>query len=355
MSDRHKVYILVLLQAIFFIHLAECVRLSSCQKDEKCTRLVSCSPLMNILRPRGMTQAEKDVFANRQCGLDPNGRELLYMVYVCCPELGDVLPSKQTCGKTTPVLGFRGAENAELKEYPWMVLLLYENRLSLTWNQRTGCVGSLINSRYVLTAAHCVIGGYLTHNDLVLKSVRLGESHNDSITSVSRWPHLDVEVGHTTVHQGFTSSGGTYHNDIALLRLRIPLRYTKQIQPICLLDADFPLHDLNLQVSGWDPTKSSQSLITSTIKKRNPVDCLIGYTSFRPASQICAGGQRKRDTCAGISGSPLMGIMESGVDEFVFLEGIASYGQQYCYTAGIPGVYTKIDHFLEWIKANLAP
>lgn len=50
-----------------------------------------------------------------------------------------------------------------------------------------------------------------------------------------------------------------------------------------------------------------------------------------------------------------MGIMGSGVDEFVFLAGIASYGQQYCYSAGIPGVYTKIGHFSEWIKANLAP
>lgn len=179
---------------------------------------------MNILRPRGMTQAEKDVFAHRQCGLDPNGHELLHMVYVCCPELGDVLPNKQTCGQTTPVFRDRGAENAELNEYPWMVLLLYENRLSLTWNQRTGCAGSLINSRYVLTAAHCVIGGYLTQNDLVLKSVRLGESSTDCITSESRCPHLDVEVGQATVHQGFTSSGGTYRNDIALLRLQFPVR-----------------------------------------------------------------------------------------------------------------------------------
>nr|NP_001262877.1 uncharacterized protein Dmel_CG18754, isoform C [Drosophila melanogaster]AGB96257.1 uncharacterized protein Dmel_CG18754, isoform C [Drosophila melanogaster] len=296
---------------------------------------------MNILRPRGMTQAEKDVFAHRQCGLDPNGHELLHMVYVCCPELGDVLPNKQTCGQTTPVFRDRGAENAELNEYPWMVLLLYENRLSLI--------------RYVLTAAHCVIGGYLTQNDLVLKSVRLGESTTDCITSESRCPHLDVEVGQTTVHQGFTSSGGTYRNDIALLRLQFPVRYTKKIQPICLLDAEFPLQDLNLQISGWDPTKSSQTLITSTVKERNPADCLNRYPSFRSASQVCAGGQRKGDTCAGISGSPVMGIMGSGVDEFVFLAGIASYGQQYCYSAGIPGVYTKIGHFSEWIKANLAP
>lgn len=187
---------------------------------------------MNILRPRGMTQAEKDVFAHRQCGLDPNGHELLHMVYVCCPELGDVLPNKQTCGQTPPVFRDRGAENAELNEYPWMVLLLYENRLSLTWNQRTGCAGSLINSRYVLTAAHCVIGGYLTQNDLVLKSVRLGESSTDCITSESRCPHLDVEVGQTTVHHGFTSSGGTYRNDIALLRLQFPVRWVAVISTL---------------------------------------------------------------------------------------------------------------------------
>ncbi|EDV53989.2 spaetzle-processing enzyme [Drosophila erecta] len=342
---QSKVFILVLLQGFFLAKLAESVPISSCQKDEKCTRLVRCSPLMNILKPRGMTQAEKDVFAHRQCGLGPNGRELLHRVYVCCPELGDVLPNNQTCGRTTSVLRSPGAENIEINEYPWMGVLLYENRLSFT--------------RYVLTAAHCVTGGYLTRNDLVVKSVRLGEhntSSNPECGGHSCAPqHLQVEVEQVAVHQGFFSSGGTYHYDIALLRLRFPVRYTKRIQPICLPDAGTHLLGLNLRIAGWNPTESSHPLITSTIKERNPHYCSNTYPHFHAASQICAGGQRERDTCAGISGSPLMGIMARGLDQFAFLAGIASYGQQHCYAAGTPAVYTNTGHFLEWIRANLAP
>ncbi|XP_043655828.1 spaetzle-processing enzyme [Drosophila teissieri] len=305
---------------------------------------------MQVLKPRDMTQPEKDVFAHRQCGLDPPGRELVYRVYVCCPELGDVLPGNQTCGQTPPVFRTPSGGHAELNEYPWLALLVYGNRLSLT--------------RYVLTAAHCVTGDYLTHNDLVLKSVRLGE-HNtstnpDCITLDSGYhqcapPHRQVNVEQVTVHPGFFSIGTAFINDIALLRLQFPVRYTKQIRPICLVDADTHLQGLRIASWGAGEAEGSQTVIMSTIRERNPYDCQNRYPLFQAASQMCAGGQRERDTCAGISGSPLMGIMGRDLDEFFFLAGISSYGQQHCYSAGVPGVYTKTGHFLKWIKANLAP
>lgn len=65
----------------------------------------------------------------------------------------DILPSD--CGKIGESDRIIGGVKAEIDDYPWMALLEYKtvkNTIELS------CGGSLINSKYVLTAAHCVFG-----------------------------------------------------------------------------------------------------------------------------------------------------------------------------------------------------
>lgn len=45
-------------------------------------------------------------------------------------------------------------EKTSLDEFPWMALIEY---LYSTGHKKVACAGSLINSRYILTAAHCVV------------------------------------------------------------------------------------------------------------------------------------------------------------------------------------------------------
>ena len=48
-----------------------------------------------------------------------------------------------------------GGEDTEINEYPWMALL----RLKRQGTSGFFCGGTLINSRWILTAQHCIFNG----------------------------------------------------------------------------------------------------------------------------------------------------------------------------------------------------
>ncbi|XP_016978182.1 spaetzle-processing enzyme-like [Drosophila rhopaloa] len=232
-----------------------------------------------------------------------------------------------------------------------MALILYRNTRTLKPEPDTLCAGSLINNRYILTAAHCVNRMYLPkHNEVW--AVRLGE-HKRFSNPDYRHRHIR-HLEHIIEHEDFDSTR-PFENDIALLRLQLPVRYTKAISPICVLGKHIlskPYISDILEIAGWGRTEKnipSAVLMKSSIKEVNEVRCSREY-DFSQESQICAGGEGVNDTCKGDSGGPLMGIMGKSYEEFVYLYGITSYGKN-----GLAGVYTKTKFFYYWIKIHLEP
>lgn len=68
--------------------------------------------------------------------------------------------------------------------------------------------------------------------------------------------------------------------------------------------------------------------------------------------QICAGDYSStRDTCQGDSGGPLLAIMKNGYQNIPQVLGLTSYGSA-C-AGGIPGVYTRISEYIDWIESSL--
>lgn len=64
---------------------------------------------------------------------------------------------------------------------------------------------------------------------------------------------------------------------------------------------------------------------------------------FKSDSMMCAGGE-DRDACQGDSGGPLRCV----VDGKSYLAGLVSWGIG-CATEGVPGGYTNVANYHEWI------
>lgn len=65
-----------------------------------------------------------------------------------------LLPDIDVCGISEGGDRIKGGELTEIGEFPWATLLRYKiNEEDAGFK----CGGSLINDRYVLTAAHCVV------------------------------------------------------------------------------------------------------------------------------------------------------------------------------------------------------
>ncbi|XP_056906189.1 transmembrane protease serine 5 isoform X1 [Takifugu flavidus] len=242
------------------------------------------------------------------------------------------------CGTRAKLPRIIGGVEATLGRWPWQVSLYYSNRHT--------CGGSIINSQWVVTAAHCV--------------------HNYRLPQVSSWVVYAgiVTRGSAKVaeHTGYAVEKIIYNKDynhrshdgdIALMKLRTPLNFSDTIRPVCLPQYDYdPPGGTQCWISGWGYTQPEGAHSPDTLKeapvpiistKRCNSSCM--YNGEITSRMLCAGyTEGKVDACQGDSGGPLV-----CQDENVWrLVGVVSWGSG-CAEPNHPGVYTKVAEFLGWI------
>uniref|UniRef100_A0AAG5CUB7 CLIP domain-containing serine protease n=1 Tax=Anopheles atroparvus TaxID=41427 RepID=A0AAG5CUB7_ANOAO len=257
-----------------------------------------------------------------------------------------------------------GGERAKLDEYPWMALLQHRRK---TGALKFHCGGALISTRYVLTAAHCIRN---IPSTWILTIVRLGETdlqtNPDCTTLLDETtcadPVQDIAFEKIIVHPEYRAIGTEVRNDIAQIRLAQDAQLNDYVHPICLpLDnaARTQSYDgQRLVVAGWGQTEEdplSQYKLFVGVDGVPEQICRQKYPQANiDQTQLCAGGEAGKDACRGDSGGPLMYPGRRGYQEVMILAGLVSFGKK-CGIQGVPGVYTRVGQYMDWIVGNLEP
>lgn len=265
----------------------------------------------------------------------------------------NLLPPRSYCGFQHIDDYPRDNENVTLDEFPWIALVLEST------TKYPICAGTLINNRYVITAAHCAYRGIL-HEHL---AVRLGEFN--VITDVDCLNHTtfgeecsdpvqEYSVEEVILHPGYNLRAGK--NDIALLRLSTNVQYSEYVRPICMPSSKQSglNEEVQLTASGWRQEIDDVPPVVRKMKfaaRWLPIDeCTKLYKNSRKQptnDHVCAVEVRETSACRGESGSPLMLSVKNQWEQV----GTVTFGMG-C-GVNYPTVFVKITSYLDWIKENL--
>jgi len=238
-----------------------------------------------------------------------------------------------------------GGTNASPDDYPWAVALLRAN-IGDGFDAQF-CGGTLIASRWILTAAHCV-------NDLSSASeieVAIGINNLNNISNTDR-----QTVSNIFVHPSYNTI--SLNNDIALLELATPSSNTALNIADNNLTDNIATDEL-MTIIGWGTTNANlqtpifPNLLQETqIPRFDFAACNSIYNNLLTDNMICAGfAAGGKDTCQGDSGGPILYFNTS--DSTYYQTGVTSFGNG-CAVANTPGVYTRAANYIDWINNTMS-
>ncbi|KAF8788421.1 Serine protease filzig like protein [Argiope bruennichi] len=244
------------------------------------------------------------------------------------------------CGSNSSSIHSRvvGGHDAGKGQYPYASCLIDSSWR--TARPAPFCGATLITDSHVITAAHCVkdrppevvlvdIGDYDFMDN---RKLRLRKAKD-----IIRFPEYRPY---------------SFRADIAIIEFERPVQWASGVRAAWLPPPDLRLEAGTIvSVYGWGRLQYDGGHPRFLQSTELPVVenhiCQHQFKTHIEPSMICAGGQEGHDACIGDSGSGLVVRLDN---EFV-LCGLVSFGRR-CALPRVPGVYTRISSFIEWIYKN---
>ncbi|KAL1787983.1 mannan-binding lectin serine protease 1 isoform X2 [Sigmodon hispidus] len=238
---------------------------------------------------------------------------------------------------------------AEKGTTPWIAMLSHPNGQPF-------CGGSLLESNWVLTAAHC-LHHPLDPEDPTLRSSYLLSPSDFKIIMGKHWRRRSDEdeqhlgVKQIVLHPLYNPS--TFENDLGLVELSQSPRLNDFVMPVCLPEQPSREGTMAI-VSGWGKQflqRFPENLMEIEIPIVNYDTCQEAYVPSKKKvtkDMICAGEKEGgKDACAGDSGGPM--VTKDEEEGQWYLVGVVSWGED-CGKKDRYGVYSYVYPNKDWIQ-----
>lgn len=269
----------------------------------------------------------------------------LFILIACCLIVRNTYESQLNpigCGFGTELTNSRiaGGHLASEGDWGWQVGINYIDNVI--------CGGALLNSLWVVTAAHCI------KEDSRNMDVFIGYTNRLEPNSWS----VKKKVVEVFKHDQYNKPRRFQH-DIALIKLDSPvtLSYSEpyRIVPACVPEAKYKFEDTSGWVTGFGEEYTGGQMQNRLRQAQIPIKSnkfcqnRFGISNIDPEIQVCAGEEGLgKDACWGDAGGPLSA---KGDDNKWYVVGISSFGPSPC---GDGGVSTRLSGFREWMTEIMA-